>query len=254
MLGLGLGLNKSNALLASFAQLVKSAGGVLYLDARKADGSAPLTGNSSPWVDLTGNNNDGTLTNQAGTVTSGWQGPPYVDRFDGVDDRLVFANAASLDITTAPFVQATTLKANSTQPSTTYLFNRNLTDLASMQYGMQLTTAGVLNQIMNGSGVKSVTIPQDIYVNVISYWDGVDVKMYINGVQNGVGTSFVSSLVSAPNTQYGSRSTNADGTTQSFFLDGDVVTNTVYSGAKVDINKIISIEAKISAQYLALNP
>lgn len=61
-------------LLASLAKLAKEADAKLYLDARKANGSAagansPFT---SPFVDLTGSSNNATLTNFAGTTADGY--------------------------------------------------------------------------------------------------------------------------------------------------------------------------------------
>lgn len=60
--------------MVSFAQLMKSAGSDLYLDARKANGisqgiNSPLV---NPWVDLTKNGNNATFQNIAGTTSDGW--------------------------------------------------------------------------------------------------------------------------------------------------------------------------------------
>lgn len=60
--------------LEDLAQLVKGASGVLYLDARKADGvnrgiNSPLT---NPLIDLTKLGNNATLTNFAATQTDGY--------------------------------------------------------------------------------------------------------------------------------------------------------------------------------------
>lgn len=60
--------------LEDLAQLVKSAGGVLYLDARKADGvqkgvNSPFT---NPLIDLTKLGNNATLVNFAATQTDGY--------------------------------------------------------------------------------------------------------------------------------------------------------------------------------------
>lgn len=69
-----------------FARSVINAGGILYLDARMASGTGKLIGNQSPWKDLSGNGNDGTLNNFAGSSASGWQDTLPVLRFDGVND------------------------------------------------------------------------------------------------------------------------------------------------------------------------
>lgn len=73
MLGNRIGL-PHGGYIATLAQLVKLAGGVLYLDARKADGTqkgvnAPFT---NPLIDLTKLGNNATLTNFAATQTDGY--------------------------------------------------------------------------------------------------------------------------------------------------------------------------------------
>lgn len=427
MLGLGLGLSKNNALLQSFAQLVKSAGGVLYLDARKADGSGPLTGNDSPWVDKSGEGNNGTLTNFAGTDTSGWNEVANIDvnalenydfsdgtdnwnsldstlsevgqkisilgngastqprvrqldvftnkrtdiwfcfarvmvdnsdatliilrssvtfdsesspvmnqwydlfglstgvdvgqdimyiehryadvatangktmeveglkpnggntfainlteldaffgtsyasmtaeqinaikydllelektsqalRFDGVDDFVAFADTASLDITSAPLAIFTTAKSID---SFGYIFAKNGASSSEMQYSLYKEGTSFRSRFGNTISASS-PITEGVWYSYGAYWDGVNLSMYVNGVQQGTPQSLVGPLISRTNVQAGARSNSADGTIKSSHYDGDIATVTIYTGS--DINKILKAEAKISAEYLALNP
>jgi len=345
--------------IGGFASLVKAAGGVLYLDARKADGSGPLTGNDSPFVDLAnkiGKNlvgsieqgdigisgqeitssvyvrpvdyievlsstqyklssskgtancrvayydsdkifisvesngvddlntpsnckfvrfrtpstdlnvgiqlekgsvatsyephtrNDGSLTNFAGTGTSGWQVTPNVLRFDGVDDFVAFADTASLDITNAPLAIGVTIKANSQDE---YIVSRNLSGTTTdHQYGF-LTQTNAIRFIIGGTSKQEV-LPQSGYINIVGCWDGENMTLYINGTLIGLPVPKTGPITSKPNTQVGARSSSVDGLSKTAFFGGDIATVTIYTGS--DIKKILKAEAKISAEYLALNP
>lgn len=242
-LGLGLGLGKGQ-MLKSFAKLVKDAGGVLYLDARKADGSAPLTGNSSPWVDLSGNGNNGTLTNFAGSVTSGWQAEPSVLRFEGVDDFVGFANTAILNITTAPLALGVTLKV--TTDDTGFILSKNVSSFSNVQYSLYHKIGRTIEFSSGGLAYAQAVFDTSNYVNVLFYWDGVNVSSYENSNSTPKSqTALVGTLISAGNLNLGKI---IEGT----YLASDIATVTIYTGS--DINKILAAEAKISAQYLALNP
>ena len=104
--GLGFGLNKRHFLGGGIIKELIEAGVVGAWLSNKASGSGPLTGNDSPWKELI-NNNDGDLTNFAGTVDSGWntEGSQSYLTFDQVDDYLKILTGSSgdvLDITVAP--------------------------------------------------------------------------------------------------------------------------------------------------------
>lgn len=411
VLGLGLGLDRYRQ-IQTFAQLVKSAGGVLYLDARKADGSLPLTGNTSPWVDLI-NANNGTLTNFAGNESSGWnvenpvvpyddnntpptatqrivngfvdlpteqvteveatcvvesnsirvttnttgsfrrcliteessntvktlvakarnfQGstnpriairtladssdlavidftqteqefrvlftptdlgfgvrfygtfitsedgdkeyydfavyegdyvtgspplPPsgqwvsgnsktgalYVDRFDGVDDYVLMPDAAVLDITSAPLAIGVTFKAS--LGNNGYLITKNLLTFEDIQYALQIQPAGEMRFVTGGVAYGFFLLDYTKFVNVVYFWDGINITSYLNGVQQSQ-SAYAGPLVSSGTPLLGNRNGG------SFFLEGEEATVTIYTGS--DIQKILDVESKISADYLALNP
>ena len=339
--------------IGGFASLVKDAGGVLYLDARKANGSGPLAGNDSPFVDLAnkiGKNlvgsieqgdigisgqeitssvyvrpvdyievlsstqyklssskgtancrvayydsdkifisvesngvddlntpsnckfvrfrtpstdlnvdiqlekgsvatsyephtrNDGSLTNFAGTGTSGWQATPNVLRFDGVDDFVAFADTASLDITNAPLAIGVTFKNVVDQVG--YILAKNQTDATDVQYGILCRTGRTVEFYKNGSSISQFAYNNDNYTNVVFYWDGINITGYENGLpknQQANGDALLSSGV----LRLGKRQ-------DSGILNGNIATVTIYTSS--DINKILKAEAKISAEYLALNP
>ena len=224
---------------------VKAAGGVLYLDARKADGVGPLTGNDSPWVDLTTEGNDGTLTNFAGTGTSGWQASPNLLRFDGVDDFVAFADTASLDITTAPLAIGVTV----IQPisATEFVLSKNANSAGDTQYSILLASSNQARMYINGTAYANF-IRSSGYINLVFYWDGSDIYGYENGVPKN-SDPFIGPLISNGTVKLG---TGIQGGSLDFLLDGDIATATIYTGS--DIDKILKAEAKISAEYLALNP
>ena len=85
---------------------------IVSLRADRANGTGPVAGSGSPWVDLAGAPNVATLRNFNGDATSGWQGngtpaSPYRLQFDGLDDIAAIppASVAELQNTSAFTVQ-----------------------------------------------------------------------------------------------------------------------------------------------------
>jgi len=220
---------------------LKDAGAVLALLSNKADGSGPLTGNDSPWVDLSGFGNDCTLFNQAGTVSSGWQSNPFVNRMDGTDDYGGFADTASLDITSAPLAIGVTFK-NPTDDGG-FTCAKSISAAGDTQYGLLNRVGRTIEFYVTGVPYAAFAVDSANYVNVIFYWDGVNVTSYENGVQKNQTT------LGGTLTSYGTLKLCKRGTSH---LAADICTQTIYTGS--DINKILAAEAKISAEYLALNP
>lgn len=236
-------------LSAGLIQLVKKAGGVLYLDARKANGIIPLTGNDSPFVDLSGKSNNGTLTNFEGDVGSGWQASPNMLRFDGIDDFVAFVDSANLDITDAPLAIGITTKNTN---SGVYVFIRNEDAGASSesQYALYKGASARIDLYLDSDLKVGTTIDNSEWSNYLFIWDGINIKTYVNCVLDTT-TPFVGTLQSFPNTRLGCRSSAIDGTTNTGFMEGDIATLTMYIGS--DENKILEAETQISAEYLALN-
>jgi hypothetical protein len=235
-------------------ELVKSAGGVLYLDARKATGfglptNSPLT---SQFIDLTGNNNNATLNNFDGT--SGWNTSssltPYLN-FDGINDRCNLPNNSSLDITTNEFALAATFRVKSTE-SNAWILSRNLST-STVQYGLHYYGAanniGVsLNSLSQRS---SINVSINIWYNVIFYRSSAGVIYpFLNNIAQST-VNYATALTSMPNTTIGARSTNDLGTAFTANLLFDLGTLTIYHAPKLNITNIRNAEKQISKSYIS---
>ena len=261
MPSLGLGLGK-RLMLKSFAQIVKEAGGVLYRDARKADGRIKLTGSNSPSVDLSDNDNNGTLSDFVDSdilwsegevlwsaaeifwdgidLTSGWQDGPPILRYNGIGNFVAFGDTASLDINTAPL----TLGCTSYIPTGASDGWLKTKDNTNIQYGLFFNSSTVEIEFwLENVKRASVSIALDTWFNILFFWDGTDITPVVNNInQSTVG--FIGILTSQPNNYSGKR-------TSGEYLEYDEATETIYIGS--DLAKIKKAEARISAQYLALN-
>lgn len=189
--------------------------------------------------------NNGTLTNFAGTASSGWNtdgGQPLLT-FDGVDDYVQFADTASLDITTAPVYYGFTFAK--TDLNIGYLYQDTLNHYPSARVEangdfkfrvntVDLTVVSGVTQfhyVNFGLHVKSNTLA-DVYKDgllVLSNVTVQDATTWVHGIKNLGAT--VSNGIN---------------------INANIATHTIYTGS--DINKILDVEAKISAPYLALNP
>jgi len=245
--GLGFGLNRNHFLGSEIVKELKDAGAVLALLGNRYGGV------DNEWHDVI-NGYICTLFNQAGTIGSGFNsenGQTY-NTLDGVDDYGGFPDIPELDITTAPLAIGVTFKK--TMSDAMYAICRNLDSFGSIQYSVYFfNSPNVVSFTTMGNRYAEINMDayDGEYLNIVFYWDGVNVTGYLNGSQQ-TQQVFAGSLISQPNTQLGARSASIDGVSKSFFLDADIATQTIYTGS--DIDKILAIEAKISAPYLALNP
>lgn len=225
----------------------QAAGAKLYLDARKATGTGlptntPLT---TPWVDLSGNSNNATPTNFASTTASGVDvsdplKPVWV--LEGSDDCFNIIASLSLNITNAPLAIFATLKIT-TGASAGWILSKNVVGAADMQYGLYYNSAQ-FQAYLEGASRVSVNISQNIYYNVGFIWDGTNVKVYFNGVQNGAQQAFSGTLTNRSDMAIGKRANNA------VFFKGRIATVTIYSGVNAVESKILAAEQLISAAYL----
>lgn len=252
MLGLGLGLNR-NA-LAQRAQLVRSAGCVLYLDARRATGSAlpvnsPLT---SPWIDLSGQGNNATPTNMAGTITSGVNITDPSKPFwvlDGIDDFFSLVNTASVDITSAPLAVFATIKVNASAAANSYIVCKNITNASYVQYGISWSFSG--NQVavtLEGAprGSSAIgSVPKDTWKSIGFIWNGANINYYINGLTSGTVGAYSGILTSRAYLEIGRREVETS------YFSGSIATVSIYSGSKATETNILKAEKAISAAYLA---
>jgi hypothetical protein len=236
----------------SLANFVKGAGCVLYLDARKATGygipnNTPLT---SPWVDLSGNRNDATPTNMAGTTASGVNTSNPSNPFwvlDGSDDFFSLVNTASIDITSAPLAMFLTLKV-SVGAGTGYIICKNLDSPANIQYGCYWDSSGkrIVTSLENTArgGSASNSVLENVWCNVGVIWDGASVRHYVNLVQSGADGTCSGTLTSRENLRIGRRETMAG------YFKASIATTTIYSGSNATTENILKAEKAISKAYV----
>jgi len=161
---------------------------VLALDAAKKD-SYP--GSGTVWRDISGNGNNGTLTN--GPTFNSGNGGSIV--FDGVNDYVNCGNNSSLSISSAitlsSWINSSTLFSSQYFPpfiikglNVSYmLFGNSSTNQVRIRIGGNIA-ANVLDSVS--------TISANTWYNIIGTYDGTDMKIYINGVlentKNRIGT------------------------------------------------------------------
>jgi hypothetical protein len=157
---------------------------VLYLDAGSPN-SYPLINSSTTWRDISGNANNGTLTN----------GPTYspdnggIIQFDGVNDYAILPSSISNTITTS-FTMMCFLYIETT---TTFGVILGYNNAGSLGQNFAL-------QVRSFSNVSPTAITLTMYTNVVNVfgastnvnflewhhvaatYDGVNTKMYLDGV------------------------------------------------------------------------
>jgi hypothetical protein len=238
MLGLGLGLNV-NKQLQGFETLVKSAGGVLYYDARKdliqANGVTP---------DRSGKGNDITWANFAGTGTSGLviENGKVFRRLDGTDDYGSVVNTASIDITSAPLGVFQTFRVPASVGAGGYFLTKN--DVTGIDHQYALANATNIVGYLEGIGRGNIPYERDVFLNIGFIWDSTTVKYYKNIVNGGSNGAYSGALTSRPNTRIGCRGNN------SAFIQYDLATSTLYTGPSAVESKILKAESSISKAYI----
>jgi hypothetical protein len=231
-------------------KLVKSAGGVLYLDARKSTGygqpiNSPLT---TPWKDLSGNGNDATPTNMAGTTASGVDTtdplkPCWV--LDGTDDFFSLVNTASLDITSAPLGVFATVKDNASNENG-FIFCKALTNETDTQYGLYWSASSYVLASLNGAykaNSAANAVSTNTWYNVGFIWNGATVKVFVNKLQSGTPASFNEPLNSRSNTSIGKA-------VSVYYFKGSIATLSIYTGSKATESNILKAERIISKAYI----
>jgi hypothetical protein len=144
-------------------------------------------------ADRSGTGNTGTLTGPAWTAT-GRFGSAL--NFDGVDDRVVIADANSLDLTTGMTLEAwvrptaaggvwrSAVAKNGTGTVAYNLYaNRNTNRPA-----VEINNGGL--RIANGTA----QLPLNTWSHIAGTYDGTTLRLYVNGTQVGTGT-FTGSLL-----------------------------------------------------------
>lgn len=169
---------------------------------------APVIGNTgSAWFKTALLVKAATLNHTGNTngIVSGATAHPCGRFFDGVDDYISVPNDEVLNFSNqcsfGAFVKYNVLNA-------AYLCVKANDSLTTVQYGLVYnSTTKTFDIILNGTGRTHTTTELSInkWYFVIGTWDGINVKMYHNGVQEGTIASYSTSLFSSPNIRIGKR-------------------------------------------------
>jgi hypothetical protein len=167
---------------------------VLNLDAAKLD-SYP--GSGTTWRDISGNNNNGTLTN--GPTFSGI-GKQASIVFDGVDDYADCGNNSVLNFTTN-FTIGAWVNANATQASVDSGILGKITDANSYQGYMIWFTSGKVPTLYIRGTTLGATFPlsSNTWYYVVGTYNGTTASLYINGILNSSTNLSVSADATASN-------------------------------------------------------
>jgi hypothetical protein len=146
---------------------------VLWLDASNYPGSG------TTWTDISGRNNNGTLTN--GPTYSSNNSGSFV--FDGTDDYVVCNDSPSLDL---DYVSISCW-FKTTKVERVQLLMKNNDITTSIAYGCQTWIDGRLYCNLNTTvggwlEVSPSTYPLNTWINLASSYDGSNFKSYVNGV------------------------------------------------------------------------
>ena len=150
---------------------------VLCLDAANKN-SYP--GSGTTWTDLSGNSNNGTLTNGP-TFSAGNQGSIV---FDGVDDYVGCGNNSSINLTSYITLSAWTKKAYGSSASVAIDKGRDnygawslLFDVVANKVEFHCRISGT-----NSSVVSNTSYGNNIWTNITTVFTGTNLLIYINGI------------------------------------------------------------------------
>jgi hypothetical protein len=126
--------------------------------------------------DLSGESNNGTLTNGPTFNTNGWFD------FDGTDDEIIVADDSTLDLTTEMSFEFL-FRASSSQNN---LYPRLIDKSSWLVHILQTPPFGIYQNVNTSAGLRqtgttSNIIQADTWTHVISNYDGQIGKIYING-------------------------------------------------------------------------
>jgi hypothetical protein len=167
---------------------------VLNLDAAKTD-SYPGTGTT--WRDLSGFNNNGTLTN--GPTFSGF-GKEGAIVFDGVDDYVDFGNPPITSMGSDNFSIEVFIKPEGSSDFRVIIQKGNPGIGANRGYRLRIESNNTIILTVTGDSertVRSPAITYNNYYHVVAIKDSTNLKIYLNGIlyegQNSpLGTTTVS--------------------------------------------------------------
>ena len=218
------------------SNVVKS-GLVLSLDAANA---RSYVSGSTTWRDLSGNSNNGTLTN--GPTFTSANGGGIV--FDGTDDYIITA----LNVT--PTLNITSQITLETWLLSTSLANSSHGDgIMSKGFSSDFNSGVYETLFTQGSGVNAPVFririgastptynPTNIPINLnqiyhfVSTYNGSIMRIYINGIESGTGVSTSGNIeTNTEQLAIGVRYTHRGGPADSFF-SGNIYSNRIYNRA-----------------------
>lgn len=193
---------------------------VLNLDAG-FDPSYPTAGTT--WYDLSGNTNNGTLTNGP-TFNSANSGSLV---FDGVDDYIRIISNSSVNVNTltwSAFVQG----VYSSQPGFLFIGNDVGAAISPYKIFIGVINSGGLKLRINYNNVATVNLgnlTDNTLYNLTITYDGTTTNMYVNGTSIGTSTNMSGNLNSKTFSYIGSTA----GATE--FFNGKIFNTLLYSRA-----------------------
>lgn len=156
-------------------------------------------GNGTVTKDISGNENNGTLTNFNWDADSGWGDGKYgkAVQFDGVNDYVDAGNAASLNITSAITVTAWVL-GKSFNPSGSWIAVLSK-ETATGGYEIQMNKARQsIGFQFYGDGAWRLSpefaISPNIWYHLVGTFDGSVIRFYVNGIEISPATNFTGSI------------------------------------------------------------
>lgn len=105
-------------------------------------------------------------------------------QFDGINDRVAVPDSASLSITTALTIEAW---VNASDTTAGGLFEKSVGGSINTSYALFVFGGTVFFRLIKATVATDITsdavLPLNTLVHVAATWDGVTMKLYINGVQ-----------------------------------------------------------------------
>ena len=157
------------------------------------------TSGSSSIIDYSGNGNTGVMTSMdAGSdYVTGYNGASTALDFDGSNDRVVFPNSSSIDITDAVTVSFWVNKTSHIDWSGLVYMANTGTDIGGSfsQYGLYITNESkIATNFGNGSGAggsySTTVLSNSVWYHVAATYDSAgSIYLYINGQQEGSSSS-----------------------------------------------------------------
>lgn len=160
---------------------VVQSGLVLNLDAGV---SSSYPGSGTTWTDLSGNNNNGTLTN--GPTFSSGNGGSIV--FDNTDDGIALGNTSTfISASQSTITLNTWLRTNVyfAYRKILYAGQKNASSIGGLYFSIGPSPynlyLGVITSAGDQSAVYNQNISTTVYSNICGTYDGSNIKLYLNG-------------------------------------------------------------------------